>query len=161
MTFQDKVRLLRRSQEMNRAWYLETYKDVAALKIDPVEHYLRLGAALGRDPGPHFDTRFYKQAHASEFSEGLNPLVHYLTMGRDRQLPCQPPKVPPSSPSRLSPRIAQLADALLSLGFRDRARADLEAACDAGTPLERAAAAHVLAASTPPDVPVPGLPALP
>lgn len=145
MTFHDQLLLLRRSREMNRTWYLETYKDVAALKVDPAEHYLRLGAALDRDPGPHFDTRFYKQAHASELSGGLNPLVHYLTTGRDRQLPCQPPKPPRVTPSRPSPKIARLSDALLSLGFRDRARADLEAACDAGSPLERAAAAHVLA----------------
>jgi len=41
------------------AWYLERHPDVSAAGIDPIKHYLRTGAAEGRDPNPDFDTRWY------------------------------------------------------------------------------------------------------
>ena len=42
-------------------WYLAAYPDVAAAAADPFEHYLRVGAAEGRDPNALFDTRWYIQ----------------------------------------------------------------------------------------------------
>ncbi len=42
--------LLRRSGEVHRRWYLERYPDVARLRMDPAEHYLRYGARMGRAP---------------------------------------------------------------------------------------------------------------
>ena len=50
------VRFLKDSSAFDYAWYLERYKDVAALQLDPVKHYIYFGAAEGRDPTPDFST---------------------------------------------------------------------------------------------------------
>ena len=44
------VEALRNSGEFDEKWYLEQYPDVRALGMDPVEHYLWLGARMGRNP---------------------------------------------------------------------------------------------------------------
>lgn len=46
------------------AWYLETYPDVAQLGMDPLEHFLWLGARLNRSPGPTFDAAAYRADYA-------------------------------------------------------------------------------------------------
>jgi glycosyltransferase involved in cell wall biosynthesis/1,4-dihydroxy-2-naphthoate octaprenyltransferase len=63
---------------VDRTWYLQTYPDVAAAGVDPVEHYLQEGWREGRDPRPDFSTSGYLDANKD--SEG-NPLVHYLRHG--------------------------------------------------------------------------------
>jgi hypothetical protein len=63
------------------AWYLVTYPDVAAAGVNPLEHYLRHGAAEGRDPGPLFSTRWYLEAYPDVAAAGVNPLEHYLRRG--------------------------------------------------------------------------------
>ena len=45
-------RLIEDSGLFDKAWYRAQYPDVAAIGIDPVEHYLRIGALLRRQPGP-------------------------------------------------------------------------------------------------------------
>lgn len=57
-------------------WYVKRYHDVPGR--DPLEHYLRFGAAEGRDPGPRFNARLYIQKHPDIGANGLNPLVHLL-----------------------------------------------------------------------------------
>ncbi len=60
-------------------WYRETHglTDVA----EPVLHYLEIGASLGLDPGPAFDTGWYLR-HVGEVPHGVSPLEHFLTEGR-------------------------------------------------------------------------------
>ena len=53
------VSLIRASGLFDEAWYLEKHPDVAAAGDDPIAHYLTVGAALGFDPHPLFDTTFY------------------------------------------------------------------------------------------------------
>lgn len=36
-------KLIAKSKYFDKKWYLQTYKDVAAAKMDPVEHYLKYG----------------------------------------------------------------------------------------------------------------------
>lgn len=67
-----------RSGLFDRDWYLATYDDVAAVGIDPLDHYLRWGGSEGRFPGPAFDSAAYALAHPELSATGLNPLVHYL-----------------------------------------------------------------------------------
>lgn len=45
---------IRKSGEFDEKWYLDQYPDVRALGMDPVEHYLWLGARMGRRPSPDF-----------------------------------------------------------------------------------------------------------
>ncbi|WP_417726469.1 glycosyltransferase [Roseovarius sp.] len=43
---------IRKSGDFDADWYLKTYPDVAALGMDPAEHYLQYGRMLGRPPRP-------------------------------------------------------------------------------------------------------------
>ena len=76
-------RLISASAIFDRTWYLEKYQDVAKSKLDPLDHYLRFGAAEGRDPGPNFSTEAYCEVHQDVKKAGLNPLVHYILHGQN------------------------------------------------------------------------------
>lgn len=73
---------IRTSKLFDAEWYLKQYPDVAASGIDPIEHYLWVGAALGRDPSPDFSTRAYLTANPDVASAGVNPLLHYAVTGQ-------------------------------------------------------------------------------
>src|SRR4051794_2040091 len=74
---------LRNSGLLDEDWYAAQYPDVNLLGMEPTVHYLWIGAALGRDPGPGFSTQFYLHANPDVADAGLNPLFHYLSSGRD------------------------------------------------------------------------------
>ena len=76
------IAAVRNSGLFDDAWYLAQYPDVAALGLDPVEHYLWLGADMGRNPSPNFETRTYVAANPDVAAAGINPLVHYATIGK-------------------------------------------------------------------------------
>ncbi len=76
--------------EFDSAWYLRTYADVAAARMDPVEHYMVQGFREARDPSPDFDARFYRQRYLADAPDE-NPLLHYL---RHRHLPGIHPRMP-------------------------------------------------------------------
>lgn len=75
------IDLIKRSGLFDTAWYLKQYPDVAASDIDPVEHYLRIGARQLRDPGPGFSTRHYLNTNPDVASAGVDPLCHYIVHG--------------------------------------------------------------------------------
>lgn len=60
----DAVALIRESGLFDEDWYLATYADAAEAGIDPVEHYLTVGAPQGHKPNPLFDTAFYARQMA-------------------------------------------------------------------------------------------------
>ncbi|MBX3491406.1 MAG: glycosyltransferase family 2 protein [Parvibaculum sp.] len=76
------IATVRDSGLFDTAWYLAQYPDVEALGLDPVEHYLWVGAQIGRNPSPTFDTRAYVAANPDVAIAGINPLVHYATIGK-------------------------------------------------------------------------------
>ncbi|MGB6698831.1 MAG: hypothetical protein WBE80_08995 [Methylocella sp.] len=80
-----RLRRLLRGKKMNplfdREWYLQQYPDVRASEMEPYEHYLRHGAAEGRDPSPLFDTSWYLKQNPSVNESGENPLVHFYSVG--------------------------------------------------------------------------------
>lgn len=63
------------------AWYLRTYPDVAAARLDPVLHYDRYGWKEGRDPQVLFDTDWYLQRNPDVAKAGVNPYRHFLDHG--------------------------------------------------------------------------------
>jgi hypothetical protein len=75
-------RLVASSALFDRTYYLEHYWDVESANIDPVLHYLSVGAYEGRDPGPRFGSRWYLEQYPDVSRAGLNPLVHYLRHGQ-------------------------------------------------------------------------------
>ena len=80
-----RLRRLLHGKKMNplfdREWYLGQYPDVRAGELDPYDHYLRHGAAEGRDPSPLFDTDWYLQQNLDVRESGTNPLVHFYLHG--------------------------------------------------------------------------------
>ncbi|NWK94269.1 hypothetical protein DM806_00860 [Sphingobium lactosutens] len=78
----DDVARIKESDLFDAAWYLKTYPDVAILQMDPVEHYLWLGARLGRNPSPHFSTTSYLEVNPDVQQAGINPLTHYARSGQ-------------------------------------------------------------------------------
>ncbi|MGB3797138.1 MAG: glycosyltransferase, partial [Alteraurantiacibacter sp.] len=73
--------IIKKSGLFDEAWYRRMYPDVAMAGMDPVEHYLWIGAELGRDPGPAFNTKAYVGDHAAVAKTGQNPLLHYVESG--------------------------------------------------------------------------------
>jgi len=71
----------------DRDWYLEQNRDVRTTGANPLVHYLRHGAAEGRNPNPLFDSEWYLAQNPDVRAAGVNPLLHYLrygaTEGRD------------------------------------------------------------------------------
>lgn len=63
------------------AFYLGKYTELAAAKIDPLDHYTRCGAQEGRDPNPFFDGAWYREHNPDVVAAGLDPLLHYLRVG--------------------------------------------------------------------------------
>lgn len=76
---------------MDEKWYLEEYTDVQCANQDPAEHYVRYGAAEGRNPHPDFDTSYYLQSNQDVADSGWNPFHHYIVYGRSEGRPAKPP----------------------------------------------------------------------
>ena len=71
------------------AWYRSSYDDIRQIS-DPLEHFIRHGSQEKRSPGPNFDARWYFDRHMRGERRGLQPLEHYLAVGRRRGLPTRP-----------------------------------------------------------------------
>lgn len=64
------VAMIRDSGLFDEAWYLASYPDAASSGLDPIEHYLTIGAARGDNPHPLFDTGFYARQMARRLAAG-------------------------------------------------------------------------------------------
>ncbi|EHX8970610.1 glycoside hydrolase family 99-like domain-containing protein [Escherichia coli] len=82
--------LLKASELFDSEWYKKTYPDVAYLDMDPVEHYLKYGWRMLRDPSTEFSTKFYLKFNSDVKDAGVNPLIHYLTQGINEGRVCKP-----------------------------------------------------------------------
>lgn len=56
--------LIRNSGLFDADYYRARYPDVVESGLDPIDHYLRIGAARGYDPSPLFDTAYYARQMA-------------------------------------------------------------------------------------------------
>lgn len=90
------ITLIEESRFLDSEWYLRKYPDVGQLGISAAEHYVRMGAALLRDPGPLFSTKHYAESNPDVAAAGTNPLIHYLSIGRNEGRICVPAEVPGS-----------------------------------------------------------------
>ena len=77
--FDREIDMIAASGFFDRAWYLAEHPDVKAVGLDPIEHYLLIGAALLRDPSPKFSTKEYLDRQPDVQASGANPLLHFLT----------------------------------------------------------------------------------
>ncbi|MDQ3243098.1 MAG: glycosyltransferase, partial [Gemmatimonadota bacterium] len=62
-------------------FYRAQHPDVAASGVDPIVHYLAVGASEGRNPHPLFDGAYYLTHAPGVSGSGNNPLIHYITQG--------------------------------------------------------------------------------
>jgi hypothetical protein len=60
----DDAALIRNSGLFDGDYYRARYPDAADSGLDPIDHYLRIGAAKGYDPSPLFDTGYYARQMA-------------------------------------------------------------------------------------------------
>ena len=51
---QQQIQILKESGIFDAKWYFNAYPDVGLSGLDPLEHYLRVGFYMGRDPNPEF-----------------------------------------------------------------------------------------------------------
>jgi len=66
---------------VDEAWYLARYPDVASSNMQPLEHFIRFGAAERRDPNRFFDSAWYLESNPDVAASGQHPLLHYLEAG--------------------------------------------------------------------------------
>ncbi|RVV97191.1 glycosyltransferase family 2 protein [Mesobaculum littorinae] len=72
------IKRIRKSKLFDEKWYLETYRDVPLLGMDPIEHYVKFGAMMMRDPNTKFSTRFYLDTHPIVRKKRSNPLATHI-----------------------------------------------------------------------------------
>lgn len=77
-----KIKTIKESGLFDEAWYLETYQEIAASKINPILHYLLYGAVEGKNPSAEFNTKNYLSVYFDVASNGMNPFIHYINFGK-------------------------------------------------------------------------------
>jgi hypothetical protein len=75
------LQALQRSDLFDEEFYCESYPEVIATGMSPIEHYLRVGALEGRRPNPLFDSAFYLATNSEVAKAVINPAVHYFLCG--------------------------------------------------------------------------------
>ncbi len=62
-------------------YYLLNYPDVRGADIDPLKHFVKIGAREFRNPNPFFNTKYYVDRYIDVDNSGTNPLIHYILHG--------------------------------------------------------------------------------
>lgn len=101
--------LVRTSGFFDPEWYLERYRDVLMVGMDPIEHFLWLGWQMGRDPGPLFSTAAYLDANQDIQAAGMNALLHYLQNGKAEGRVLRPGQVSMAADDPAHKRVAVFA----------------------------------------------------
>ena len=76
--------LIRNCHLFDAIWYSRENPDVKVSGLDPAEHYLLIGAKLGRNPSATFDSAIYLANHQDIAESGENPLLHFIRTRTDR-----------------------------------------------------------------------------
>jgi GT2 family glycosyltransferase len=78
-TLKKNVEIIRASGLFDSEYYLQQYPDVAALSVDPIEHFVMFGGLMLRNPNPGFNTKNYLSVNPNLDVSKVNPLVHYAS----------------------------------------------------------------------------------
>ncbi|RJF77783.1 glycoside hydrolase family 99-like domain-containing protein [Rhodopseudomonas palustris] len=87
-------------QEFDAQYYLDSYPDIAAAKVDPFEHFIFHGYKEGRNPSADFDTQFYIQRYFKGKTD-QNPLLHYLEHRHEEGVYPTPPENEATIPAEI------------------------------------------------------------
>lgn len=80
------------SEYFDEYYYIEHNSDVEEMDIDPILHYILVGADNGKNPSAFFSTDEYLKAYGDVKNNGVNPLYHYLQSGKREGRNCYIPK---------------------------------------------------------------------
>lgn len=72
----DDIVALQKSAEFDAEWYVTQYPDVLQLKMDPIEHYLRIGKSIGRLPRRGHAPLMTNCLRAPDTFHGFGTIVH-------------------------------------------------------------------------------------
>ncbi|ACK64983.1 glycosyl transferase family 2 [Rippkaea orientalis PCC 8801] len=75
------AQIISKSGLFDTGYYWQQNPDVKLSNVDPLGHYLDIGASQGKDPNPLFDTSFYLEQYPEVTQLGMNPLAHYIMIG--------------------------------------------------------------------------------
>jgi hypothetical protein len=78
--------VIQESGLFDEEWYYKNHPDVAATKISGVAHYIKHGAAEGRNPTKFFDTNRYRKLKTASIPPWQNPFAHYILHGSEDDL---------------------------------------------------------------------------
>ncbi|MDM7459431.1 MAG: glycosyltransferase family 2 protein [Paracoccus sp. (in: a-proteobacteria)] len=77
------VEALRASGLFDPKWYLSRYPDVAHSHLEPIRHYIELGMAMKRDPGPDFSASFFADVFGLQGAKGESAVLEFVKNGID------------------------------------------------------------------------------
>ena len=95
------IRAVEASSLFDAVWYAGRNPDVEASGLDPALHYVTIGAAQGRDPGPAFSTIRYVERQPGIDVARTPALVHFLWHGAEHDLP-RHPEPPVAAPAEVA-----------------------------------------------------------
>lgn len=75
-------------------YYLASNRHVATNGMDPIAHYIRVGAREGRDPTPGFSTNAYRNRYPEVVRSALTPFGHWVKTGRSKSFVAHPYTLP-------------------------------------------------------------------
>lgn len=73
--------LIEKSGFFEAKWYCDKYPDVLNSGQSPLQHFIKYGSRLLRDPGPDFSSADYTACYSRLFGKNDWALLHYLTVG--------------------------------------------------------------------------------
>ena len=90
---EDKIKIIE-SGLFSSFYYLTHHPEAWKSKVDPLNFFNKHGWKAGHNPGPHFNTRDYLSMYEDVAQSGVNPLLHYIEIGKKEG---RFPKFPSSS----------------------------------------------------------------
>ncbi|MCL1950189.1 MAG: hypothetical protein FWF59_10700 [Turicibacter sp.] len=88
---QEDYEVINKSEHFDKEYYLRHYPDVKQSKMDPIVHYLVIGAKEKYNPSAKFNTGVYCEQNPDVEKFGFNPLLHFLR--KARKTDCDPLKI--------------------------------------------------------------------
>lgn len=97
------IAVIKRSGWLDELAYRQAFPDAKGATTDPVRHFCEAGWQAVFNPRPDFDLWWYWVEHLDPVAGKVNPLLHYLLVGRREGLATLPPETPERPATRFEP----------------------------------------------------------
>ena len=84
------IKLIKNSELFNNSFYRKEYSDISQSGMNPLHHYCKFGYKEGRIPSLEFDVLWYEKRYLSDYLGKVNPLLHYILVGKNQNLKIKP-----------------------------------------------------------------------